>query len=90
MDSGRKLKNRYPFLFFLKPFTKGQGLLFSEFSDRQSKCRPTGNHWSKPKQMNNEKPEEGVFLSKNDFRHVEIRQINRNFIPDNFLPTCAI
>jgi hypothetical protein len=67
-----------------------EGILNFVFSDRQSKCRPNGNHWSKPKQMNNEKPEEGVFLSKNYFRHVEIRQINRNFIPDNFPHTCVI
>ncbi len=27
MDNGRKLKNRYSFLSFLKPFINGQGLL---------------------------------------------------------------
>jgi hypothetical protein len=39
-------------------------LLFSEFSDWQSKCRPNGNGWLKPKHMYNEAPEEGGLFVK--------------------------
>jgi len=67
MDIGRKLKTRYSSLSFLKPFMNGQGLLLPEFSEHRSKCRQTGNHWSKPKQMNNENPEDGGFFVKERF-----------------------
>jgi hypothetical protein len=36
-----------------------------EFCDWQSKCRPNGNGWLKPQQMNNEAQEEGgIFVNE--------------------------